>query len=96
MILEHAVLHVRPGLADEFRAAFARASLIIEASPGFRSLRLLPCIEDEDRFLLLVKWERLEDHIEVFRGSAAYDDWKALLHRFYEPFPEVDHYSLSD
>ena len=96
MILEHAVLQVRPGLADEFRAAFAQASPIIEASPGFRSLRLLACIEDGERFLLLVKWDRLEDHIAGFRGSAAYDDWAALLHRFYEPFLEVDHYFLSD
>jgi heme-degrading monooxygenase HmoA len=41
---------------------------------------------------LLVRWRRLEDHTEGFRGSRAYQRWKALLHPFYEPFPEVEHY----
>ena len=43
-------------------------------------------------FLLLVEWERLEDHTEGFRGSAAYQDWRAALHHFYDPFPVVEHF----
>ena len=55
-------------------------------------VRLRPCLEDPNRYLLLVRWARLEDHTEGFRGSDRYQDWKAALHHFYQPFPSVEHY----
>jgi heme-degrading monooxygenase HmoA len=93
MVLEVAVLNVKPGQAAEFEKAFATAEAIIEASPGYRSHELLKCLEAPDRYLLLVRWQRLEDHTEGFRGSAPYQEWKRLLHHFYEPFPTVEHYT---
>ena len=92
MILEHAVLDVVPGQEARFEAAFGEAKAIISSMPGFVSLRLDRCIETPGRYLLLVEWERLEDHTQGFRGSAEYERWRALLHEFYDPFPEVDHY----
>jgi heme-degrading monooxygenase HmoA len=44
--------------------------------------------------LLLVQWDSLEDHTVGFRGSPQYQQWRELLHRFYEPFPLVEHYEL--
>ena len=92
MILEHAVLDVLPGEVQRFEAAFADAKAIIASMPGFRSLRLERCIEQRSRYLLLVEWERLEDHTEGFRGSPAFERWRELLHHFYDPFPTVEHY----
>lgn len=42
--------------------------------------------------MLLVQWARLEDHTRGFRGSPRYQEWKALLHHFYDPFPRVEHF----
>jgi heme-degrading monooxygenase HmoA len=92
MILEHAVLDVVPGEEDRFEQAFAQAKTIIASMPGFRSLRLDRCIEQPSRYLLLVDWERLEDHTEGFRASTQYQTWRQLLHHFYDPFPVVEHY----
>ena len=92
MVIEHALLDVIPGLEGAFEAAFARAKPIISASPGFRSLRLSRGIETPNRYLLLVEWDTLEDHTEGFRRSSGYEEWRRLLHHFYDPFPEVDHY----
>jgi heme-degrading monooxygenase HmoA len=92
MILEHAVLDVLPGEVQRFEAAFADAKAIIASMPGFRSLRLERCIEQRSRYLLLVEWERLEDHTEGFRGSPEFERWRELLHHFYDPFPTVEHY----
>jgi heme-degrading monooxygenase HmoA len=94
MILESARLDVRPGREDDFLAAFAQARPLIERQRGFGSLELRRCLDDGhgSRFLLLVTWERLEDHTEGFRRSAEYPRWRALLHHFYSPFPEVDHW----
>jgi heme-degrading monooxygenase HmoA len=92
MILEHACLDVRPGEERSFEEAFAQAKSIIASMPGFRSLRLERCLERPSRYLLLVEWDRLEDHTEGFRGSAQYQEWRRLLHHFYDPFPTVEHY----
>jgi len=92
MILEVAILNVKPGRGAAFEAAMAKARSLIAASEGFEGLEVRPCIEDSNRYLLLVRWARLEDHTEGFRGSDRYQGWKAALHDFYEPFPTVEHY----
>ncbi|MGB1286994.1 MAG: antibiotic biosynthesis monooxygenase family protein, partial [Aggregatilineales bacterium] len=53
---------------------------------------LQKCMEADNKYLLLVRWETLEAHTVGFRESAQYQDWKKLLHHFYEPFPVVEHY----
>lgn len=95
MITEHAVLQVKPGQEAAFEQAMAEAAPLISASDGFLELQVLPCIETQGRYLLLVKWRSVEDHEQGFRGSERYQQWKALLHHFYEPFPEVQHYGAS-
>ena len=92
MITEHALLDVMPGSEEEFVEAMERAKAIIAASPGFVSLRVERCVERPSCFLLLVEWERLADHTEGFRGSAGYQDWRAALHHYYDPFPVVEHF----
>lgn len=93
MILEQALLPVRPGQEAEFLAAFARARPIVSGMRGCRSVRLSRCVERPSDFLLLVEWEALEDHTVGFRGSPEYQQWRALLHHFYDPFPEVLHFT---
>ena len=92
MITEHALLEVIPGLEDAFLQAMDEAKAHIAGSPGFVSMRVERCVERPSCFLLLVDWERLEDHTEGFRRSAAYEDWRAALHHFYNPFPVVEHF----
>jgi heme-degrading monooxygenase HmoA len=94
MITEHALLPVIPGQEAEFIETMDRAKAIIAASPGFVSLQVARCIERPSCFLLLIEWETLEAHTEGFRGSAAYEEWRALLHHFYDPFPVVEHFEI--
>jgi len=63
--------------------------------PGYIGHQLQRCIEVSNRYILLVNWESLEAHTIGFRGSAEYQDWKRLLHHFYDPFPTVEHYELA-
>src|SRR3954468_24552549 len=96
MILEVAVLDVRPGSERAFEAAFAEARPLIASIPGHLGLELQRCLEKPSRYVLLVRWQRLEDHTEGFRGSPQYLKWKQLLHHFYDPFPTVEHYQAVD
>ena len=60
--------------------------------PGYGGHELRRCLEDDHRFLLLVRWDSVESHAVGFRQSAEYQEWKRLLHHFYDPFPVVEHY----
>jgi len=93
-ILEVAVLDVRPTRGAAFEQAFAKAQAIIASMPGYQRHELRRCMERADRYLLLVWWDTLEDHTEGFRGSPQYQEWKRLLHHFYDPFPTVEHYAV--
>ena len=95
MILESALLDVKPGEEAAFEAALQEARPLIAATPGFRSIAVRRCIETPNRYLLLVEWETLEDHTIGFRQSPRYETWRALLHRFYDPFPRVEHFGDS-
>jgi heme-degrading monooxygenase HmoA len=92
MILELAILRVKSGQGADFEAAFHKAERIMSASSGYLSHELQRCLEVRDQYLLLVRWRSVEDHTIGFRGSAAYQEWKQLLHHFYAPFPAVEHY----
>jgi heme-degrading monooxygenase HmoA len=94
VILEVAILDVKPGLTVEFEAAFKTASVIIASMPGYVSHELQRCLETKNRYLLLVRWQKLEDHTIGFRQSPEYQEWRSLLHHFYNPFPIVEHYEV--
>ncbi|MEJ0080992.1 MAG: antibiotic biosynthesis monooxygenase [Puia sp.] len=94
MILEVAVLNVIPEKTAEFEVAFETARQIISSAEGHIGHQLQRCLEVPNRYILLVNWQKLEDHVIGFRESSAYMDWKKLLHHFYSPFPEVEHYSM--
>ena len=94
MVLEVALLTVRAGMGEAFEDAFRQASPIIASMPGYRSHELQRCLEVPARYVLLVRWDTLEDHTVGFRHSAAYQEWKGLLHHFYDPFPTVEHFEL--
>jgi heme-degrading monooxygenase HmoA len=93
-ILEVAILNIKAGLVDDFEVAFKTASEIIMAMPGYISHELQRCVETPDRYILLVRWEKLEDHTIGFRRSPEYQEWRSLLHDFYDPFPTVEHYEI--
>jgi heme-degrading monooxygenase HmoA len=94
MILEAAMLHIRNGQSQAFEAAFAQAQSIIASMPGYLGHELQRCLEVDDKYLLLVRWRSVEDHEIGFRQSPEYQEWKRLLHHFYEPFPIVEHFRL--
>jgi heme-degrading monooxygenase HmoA len=94
VILEVAILDIKADLLTEFEAAFTTASKIIVAMPGYISHELKHCLENSNRYILLVHWQRLEDHTIGFRQSPEYQEWRSLLHHFYDPFPTVEHYEM--
>ncbi|MCX8474393.1 MAG: antibiotic biosynthesis monooxygenase [Sphingomonas sp.] len=95
MIVEHALLHVRAGEGQAFEAAMRAARPLIAASPGFVAIEVRPAAERADRYLLRVVWTDIAAHRDGFRMSEHYQDWRRLLHGFYEPMPVVEYFGES-
>lgn len=89
MVLEQALLHVRTGQEAAFEAAMRGARPLIAASPGFLDIEVRPAVERSGLYLLLVRWESIAHHRDGFRQSERYEEWRRLLHGFYEPMPDV-------
>jgi heme-degrading monooxygenase HmoA len=92
MILEHAVITIRPGTADQFEEALVKGREVIAASHGFISLQLHRGIEQSDQYTLLIRWETLEDHTVGFRESDAFPRWRELIGPYFEGQPVVEHW----
>jgi len=92
VILEHALLQVRDGEGAAFEAAMADAKALIAASPGFLGIEVRPAAEKPSLYLLMVRWDSIAHHRDGFRTSDRYQEWRALLHPFYDPMPEVQYF----
>ena len=90
MILEAVMLNVKPNLENDFELAFQQASSIVASIDGYLSHELHRCLEVQGKYLLLTRWKTLEAHRIGFKNSIEYQQWKRLLHHFYEPFPIVE------
>jgi heme-degrading monooxygenase HmoA len=95
VIVEHALLQVKPGQGVAFEAAMRAARPLIAVSPGFISIEVRPAAERADLYLLRVVWTDIAAHRDGFRGSDRYQDWRKLLHGFYEPVPVVEYFGES-
>ncbi len=92
MILEVAILYIKPGLYSEFETDSNKAGQHLRSMPGYGHHSLQKCLENLDKYILLVEWDNLEVHTVGFRQSDVYVHWKELLHHYYDPFPVVEHF----
>ena len=92
MVLEHALITIRPGTADDFEAALLRARPLIAGSHGFISLELHRGVELPNQYLLLVEWESVDDHLVGFRQSEAFPEWRALIGLYFASQPVGEHF----
>jgi heme-degrading monooxygenase HmoA len=93
MIVERARMQIQPGAEEAFEQALDRARTIVAQSPGYRSLRVARGVENPSEYLLLIEWDSVEAHMEVFRTSELYEQWAALLRPHYAQPPQVEHFT---
>ncbi|MEN9252253.1 MAG: antibiotic biosynthesis monooxygenase family protein [Thermostichales cyanobacterium BF3_bins_165] len=92
MILEVAVFHVDPARDPEFHRAIQMASPYIAKARGYLGHTVHRCQETPGRYLLLVHWQTLADHLEGFRQSEDFLAWREILGPFFTRDPQVEHY----
>lgn len=92
MILEHALLSVRPGDEESFERDAREALTIITSAPDCHGAEIRRQVEDPTTFLLLVRWSSLEAHL-AFRATELFTQWRALTWPHYESPPSVSHFN---
>lgn len=93
MILEVAEFVVQTGTEEAFAAEIRRGvETVISHSPGFVRYEVQHGLESPARFLLLIEWERLENHTVDFRESAAFARWREIVGPFFAQPPRVEHF----
>jgi|KBSSwiStaDraftv2_1062776.scaffolds.fasta_scaffold2330324_1 heme-degrading monooxygenase HmoA len=79
MVFESNEIRVTDGEGPAFEAAFTRARQLLLRIPGCRSAELLRRIGEPGRYQVRIGWERLEDHVEIYPGTAEAAEIRALL-----------------
>lgn len=92
MVVEVALIEVRPGAEDEFAAAYATAHPILATTPGCQSVRMTRGIESPSRFVLIVEWDSIAAHEENFRATERFGQWRGLIGPYFAQPPLVEHF----
>ena len=94
MILELATIDIKPGTNAEFERNLEQAQAVISRAEGYLGHQFQRCIEQENRYVLLIRWETLEAHTVGFRGGELFKEWRGFIGSFFEAPPLVQHYEL--
>jgi heme-degrading monooxygenase HmoA len=95
MIMEHADIRIQPGRQAEFDAAIKKGvETVIAKAKGYKGHRVVKGIESPERYVLMIFWETLENHTVDFRGSPAFQEWRAIVGPFFAGAPTVEHFDL--
>ena len=94
MILEIATVDIKKGTHEAFEFNLEKAQQVIMKAKGYISHEFQRCIEQDNRYVLLIRWETLEDHMKGFRESDLFKSWREYIGPFFESTPFVQHYEL--
>jgi len=91
MILEMASLEIDPSQAEPFEAAVRQALPLFARARGCGGAELHRVIERSGGYLLVVKWDTVDDHMVHFRQSDDFKAWRQLAGPFFKSPPQVVH-----
>lgn len=95
MILEVVDIRIQPGRQAEFDEAIQRGlNTVIAKAKGYRGFKVNKGVESPERYLLMIFWDSLEDHMVGFRDSPAFTEWRAIVGPFFAQPPHMEHFNL--
>ena len=94
MILEIVTIQIKAGQEAAFEAAFKDASPLIASADGYISHELRRCLETKGKYINLVKWQTVEDHMVGFRESERFQQFRTIVSPFYESPSQMNHYEV--
>lgn len=92
MVTEVAVFTAIPGKEEELGHGIIKGIEAIRQHPGCISANATRCVEQPGRFMLTAVWSSLEAHINDFRSSPNFAEWRSHINGLFEAQPELFHY----
>jgi heme-degrading monooxygenase HmoA len=90
VLLEIALIPIKPGLESDFEARVTKAAPLFQRARGCKSMSLQRSQEMPSRYRLFVEWETLQSHQDFVR-SADHEEWRKLVVHCFAGPPEVEH-----
>lgn len=95
MILELVDIRIHPGKQADFDLAIIQGlEQVISKSKGYIGYKVNKGIETPERYVLLIYWQTLENHMVDFRGSPAFLEWRGFVGPFFAVPPVVEHFTI--
>jgi heme-degrading monooxygenase HmoA len=95
MVLEIADITIVDGKNAEFDLAITRGvTEVVARASGFLGFKIQKGIESPNRYLLMIEWSSLDDHMVGFRNSPAFQEWRAIVGPFFAGPPKMEHFQL--
>lgn len=82
--------------ADAFIDAYSAAGEALKASPHCLGFELLRSAKDPDLFLLIIRWDSAEGHLQGFRSSEQFRKFFGLIKPYVSNILEMEHYASTD
>lgn len=92
MVLEVAIMKIKPEAMSRFEAVFPKAAAIIASVPGYISHELVRCVETRGKYHFLIRWESIEAHEKNFRQTPKRQEFRALLGEFFAEPTVMEHF----
>jgi len=94
MIIEIATFSILADKSAEFEQAFAAAREVISQAEGCGAVAMHRSIETPGRFVLTVEWPSVAHHMDKFRTSPLFQEWRRILGPFFAATPTVEHFTV--
>lgn len=92
MIIQHARIAVSPSQRGEFEAALARVAAVVRQAAGFCWTEFHRSVENPDSYCIRIGWESVSHHVDGFRGSPLFAQWRAAIDPYFAQPPVVEHF----
>jgi quinol monooxygenase YgiN len=91
VILEMAYIDVQEGKASDLEAGVRKALPLFARAKGCHGAELHRVVEQANRYVLIVRWESVDDHMVHFRQSDDFQEWRRLVGPCFAAPPQVHH-----
>lgn len=92
MVVEVIRYQIVEGQETAFEDAYREAQKYLTDSAHCLAYELVRCLKSRNRYVLLIRWDSVEGHLQGFRGSPAFQRFLALVAPFFKQIEEMEHY----
>src|SRR4051794_24758037 len=78
-----------------FLADYVQAAAALKQSPHAQGFELMRSSKDPELFLLVIRWDSAEGHLQGFRSSPQFRDFFAHIRPYVGDILEMEHYEYT-